>query len=195
MVSGGSHWPGRRNRRHNLPDGTVGWLQPARAAVLFGEHNLKAPQATRWRVARVSTPSRGQGVGHGHQQACGYWREHRGARRLVAAPMLVDDVSQTGASITVVGSVERLDLGEFLLVLSTTGPIRRRCQMAWTKGDVIGVRFIQPRRRRRGFGLGNLPPSADPRLADFRLREIRCPHPTRLRLRLDRAGDVGARRA
>lgn len=122
MVSGGSHWPGRRNRRHNLPDGTVGWLQPARAAVLFGEHNLKAPQATRWRVARVSTPSRGQGVGHGHQQACGYWREHRGARRLVAAPMLVDDVSQTGASITVVGSVERLDLGEFLLVLSTTGP-------------------------------------------------------------------------
>ena len=71
MVSGGSHWPGRRNRRHNLPDGTVGWLQPARAAVLFGEHNLKAPQATRWHVARVSTPSRGQGVGHGHQQAIG----------------------------------------------------------------------------------------------------------------------------
>src|SRR5262252_8052057 len=63
MVSGGSHWPGRRNRRHNLPDGSVGWLQPARAAVLFGEHNLKAPQATRWHVARVSTPLLAHGLG------------------------------------------------------------------------------------------------------------------------------------
>jgi len=78
----------------------------------------------------------------------------------------VDDVSQTGARITVVGSIERLDLGELLLVLSTTGPIRRRCEMAWTKGDVIGVRLIQPRpvdeaaeRRRRRLGLANPPPS------------------------------------
>jgi PilZ domain len=55
---------------------------------------------------------------------------------------LVDDVSQTGAKLMVMGSIEGLDVNEFFLVLSPTGPIRRRCQMAWVDGDTIGVRFI-----------------------------------------------------
>jgi hypothetical protein len=73
---------------------------------------------------------------------------------------LVDDVSQTGAKLLVMGSIEGLDVREFFLVLSTTGPIRRRCLKAWVNGDTIGVRFVyakpadeaaERRKRRQNF--------------------------------------------
>jgi hypothetical protein len=54
------------------------------------------------------------------------------------------DVSQTGARLSVEGSIERLDLKEFFLLLSSTGLAYRRCRMARLAGDQIGVEFLMP---------------------------------------------------
>ena len=54
----------------------------------------------------------------------------------------MEDVSQTGARLTIDGSIEGLSLKEFFLLLSSTGLAYRRCELAWVKGDEIGVRFI-----------------------------------------------------
>jgi hypothetical protein len=59
-------------------------------------------------------------------------------------PCTMKDVSETGAKLTVDGSIERLPLKEFLLVLSTMGMAYRRCQLAWVRGDQIGVYFLKP---------------------------------------------------
>src|ERR1043166_6946534 len=56
---------------------------------------------------------------------------------------LVEDVSETGAKLTVEGSVEGLNLKEFFLLLSSTGLAYRRCELAWVNGDTIGVNFIK----------------------------------------------------
>lgn len=66
---------------------------------------------------------------------------------------LLEDVSNSGAKLTVFGSVENLNLKEFFLVLSTWGTAHRRCELAWLNGDQIGVQFLKaaqakPRRRR-----------------------------------------------
>jgi hypothetical protein len=53
----------------------------------------------------------------------------------------LEDVSQTGAKISVTESVEGLNLSEFFLALSRTGNAHRRCRMVWLSGDDIGVRF------------------------------------------------------
>ena len=59
-------------------------------------------------------------------------------------PCTVEDVSNTGAKLTVAGSIEGLPLKEFFLVLSTMGQAYRRCQLAWMNGDQVGVVFIKP---------------------------------------------------
>ena len=56
----------------------------------------------------------------------------------------LEDVSETGAKLTVSGSVEGLHLKEFFLLLSSTGLAYRRCELAWVNGDQIGVEFIKP---------------------------------------------------
>jgi hypothetical protein len=56
----------------------------------------------------------------------------------------MDDVSETGAKLTVGGSVEGLHLKEFFLLLSSTGLAYRRCELAWINGDQIGVNFLKP---------------------------------------------------
>jgi PilZ domain len=53
----------------------------------------------------------------------------------------LENVSQTGAKVTVEGSVEGLNLSEFFLALSRTGNAHRRCRMVWLTGDTMGVRF------------------------------------------------------
>jgi hypothetical protein len=50
----------------------------------------------------------------------------------------LEDVSETGAKLTVEGSVEGL------LLLSSTGLAYRRCELAWVNGDQIGVNFLKP---------------------------------------------------
>jgi len=52
------------------------------------------------------------------------------------------DVSQTGARLSVEGSIEGLDLKEFFLLLSSTGLAYRRCRMVRLAGDQIGVEFL-----------------------------------------------------
>ena len=56
---------------------------------------------------------------------------------------IMEDVSETGAKLTVEGSVEGLHLKEFFLLLSSTGLAYRRCQLAWVNGDQIGVNFLK----------------------------------------------------
>jgi hypothetical protein len=56
---------------------------------------------------------------------------------------LMVDVSQTGARLTVEGSLEGLDLKEFFLLLSSTGLAYRRCRMVRLAGDQIGVEFLK----------------------------------------------------
>jgi hypothetical protein len=59
-------------------------------------------------------------------------------------PCTMQDVSETGARLSVGGSIEGLPLKEFFLVLSTVGKAYRRCcQLAWVNGDQVGVRFIK----------------------------------------------------
>ena len=55
----------------------------------------------------------------------------------------MEDVSETGAKLSVDGSVEGLNLKEFFLLLSSTGLAYRRCELAWVNGDQIGVNFLK----------------------------------------------------
>ena len=56
---------------------------------------------------------------------------------------MMEDVSETGAKLTVEGSVEGLHLKEFFLLLSSTGLAYRRCELSWVNGDQIGVNFLK----------------------------------------------------
>ncbi len=57
---------------------------------------------------------------------------------------LLEDISETGAKLTVEGSVEGLNLKEFFLLLSSTGLAYRRCELSWVNGEQIGVGFLKP---------------------------------------------------
>jgi hypothetical protein len=57
---------------------------------------------------------------------------------------VMNDVSETGARLTVNGSIQGLDLKEFFLLLSSTGLAFRRCRMIRLAGDQIGVEFLKP---------------------------------------------------
>jgi hypothetical protein len=56
---------------------------------------------------------------------------------------ILEDVSETGAKISVVGSVEGLHLKEFFLLLSSTGLAYRRCELVWIDGTMAGIHFIK----------------------------------------------------
>jgi hypothetical protein len=55
----------------------------------------------------------------------------------------MEDISETGAKLTVEGSVEGLHIKEFFLLLSSTGLAYRRCELTWVNGDQIGVNFLK----------------------------------------------------
>lgn len=56
---------------------------------------------------------------------------------------VVEDVSETGARLTITGSIEGLHLKEFFLLLSSTGLAYRRCELAWVNGAQVGVSFLK----------------------------------------------------
>jgi hypothetical protein len=56
----------------------------------------------------------------------------------------MNDVSRTGARLTVNGPIQGLDLKEFFLLLSSSGLAYRRCRMVRLAGDQIGVEFLKP---------------------------------------------------
>ena len=61
----------------------------------------------------------------------------------------MDDISETGAKLSVEGSVEGLHLKEFFLLLSSTGLAYRRCELSWVNGDQIGVTFLKPSEKKK----------------------------------------------
>lgn len=63
---------------------------------------------------------------------------------------LVEDISESGAKLTVQGNVEGLALKEFFLLLSSTGLAYRRCELCWVNGEQIGVQFLKQDPKRRG---------------------------------------------
>jgi len=56
---------------------------------------------------------------------------------------VIDDISDTGAKVTVDGSLTGLQLKEFFLLLSSTGLAYRCCELVWVDGEQIGVSFIK----------------------------------------------------
>ncbi len=56
---------------------------------------------------------------------------------------IMEDVSETGAKLTIEGSVEGLHLKEVFLLVSSTGLAYRRGELAWVNGDQIGVNFLK----------------------------------------------------
>ena len=63
-------------------------------------------------------------------------------------PCTVEDVSDTGAKLTVEGSIEGLNLKEFFLLLSTMGNAYRRSQLAWVKAIRLGHTSLKPEVKR-----------------------------------------------
>jgi len=64
----------------------------------------------------------------------------------------IADVSDTGAKLTIYGTVNGLNMQEFFLILTPNGNAHRRCERVWLNGDEIGVSFLkdkpgQPPRR------------------------------------------------
>ena len=54
----------------------------------------------------------------------------------------MEDVSATGARLTVHQPIQGLHIKEFFLLLSSTGLAYRRCELAWVNGDQLGARFV-----------------------------------------------------
>jgi len=61
----------------------------------------------------------------------------------------MEDISEVGAKLTVVGAVDGLHLQEFFLLLSSTGLAYRRCELTWVNGDQIGVSFLKPGEKKK----------------------------------------------
>lgn len=57
--------------------------------------------------------------------------------------VLLEEVSDSEAKLTIFGSVGDINLDEFFLVLSSVGHAHRRCERVWLNGDQIGVRFLR----------------------------------------------------
>ena len=64
----------------------------------------------------------------------------------------MEDISETGAKLTVEGSVEGLHLKEFFLLLSSTGLAYRRCELVRVNGAEIDVQFLQGKHKKKGPG-------------------------------------------
>lgn len=58
------------------------------------------------------------------------------------------DVSQTGAKLEIEGSCDILRAREFLLLLSSTGLAFRRCELVWSAGPQVGVKFTAPEKKK-----------------------------------------------
>jgi hypothetical protein len=66
----------------------------------------------------------------------------------------MQDVGENGAKLAVRGSIEGLNLKEFFLLLSSTGPAYRRCELSWVNGDLIGAKFVLPSAKKKQTTLG-----------------------------------------
>jgi PilZ domain len=55
---------------------------------------------------------------------------------------LLADVSETGARLKL--DAPGIMPNQFLLVLAGAGNVRRRCDVVWSSGRQLGVRFLRP---------------------------------------------------
>jgi hypothetical protein len=78
----------------------------------------------------------------------------------------MEDVSASGAKLTIEGSVEGLHLKESFLLLSSTGLAYRRCQLAWLNGDQIGVTFLKQSDRKKTIQAARAHGEADAKAGD-----------------------------
>ena len=86
---------------------------------------------------------------------------------------IMEDVSETGAKLTVDGSVEGLHLKEFFLLLSSTGLAYRRCELAWVNGDQIGVNFLKPGdKKKKVAARSSSAPKSEPGRGDGRRTSV-----------------------
>ena len=86
---------------------------------------------------------------------CGFGAHMMGIDGTWRRDCTMEDVSETGAKLTVEGSVEGLHLQEFFLLLSSTGLAYRRCELAWVNGDQIGVNFLKQNDKKKKTGRRN----------------------------------------
>ena len=63
---------------------------------------------------------------------------------------MMSEVSQTGARLTLSEGIDSLDLSEFMLLLTPTGIVSRRCQLVRAEGEVVDIRFVLAGRRDTG---------------------------------------------
>ena len=56
-------------------------------------------------------------------------------------------ISDNDATLTVEGSIQGLNLKEFFLLLSSTGPAYRRCEIVRVNGSEMDIRFLKARTR------------------------------------------------
>ena len=64
----------------------------------------------------------------------------------------MEDVSETGAKLTIEGSVEGLHLKEFFLLLSSTGLAYRRCELVRVNGSEMEIQFLKGKNRKKRHG-------------------------------------------
>ena len=64
-------------------------------------------------------------------------------------PCSLKEVSETGATLVVEGSIQGLALKEFFLLLSSTGLAFRRCQLSAVNGEELEVSFLHRKSKRR----------------------------------------------
>jgi len=62
---------------------------------------------------------------------------------------IMQDVSETGARLSIRDSIEGLKLKEFFLLLSSIGLTYRRCELAWVNGEEIGTKFVTARTEKK----------------------------------------------
>ena len=74
----------------------------------------------------------------------GTWRRH----------CTMEDVSETGAKLTVQGSMEGLNLKEFFLLLSSTGLAYRRCELVRVNGSEMDIHFLKGKKKKSPDGAG-----------------------------------------
>ena len=58
-------------------------------------------------------------------------------------------ISDNDAMLTVEGSIQGLSLKEFFLLLSSTGPAYRRCELVRVNGSEIDIQFLKARPGKR----------------------------------------------
>jgi hypothetical protein len=63
---------------------------------------------------------------------------------------VLKEVSESGATLQITGSLEGLALKEFFLLLSSTGLAYRRCQLGRVNGEELEVSFLRQQKRKKG---------------------------------------------